>query len=186
MLQKGLTTTNSITLRLGGLPRFFFSVFIVVSPLFLFRCKPIFLWPLCGHFGAWGVPNKHLVFSLAVRRKIQCLLFLLRYGAYFQPVGFAYHAGFRCSVSEFGAMRLNLSAALVGGHSRSRSCVMLSIIITLEIVNWLGAVIVLGGRQSYEICSIVKPIHYTTGVFEKMALLFGKVYTLFMTVLPCA
>jgi len=64
-----------------------------------------------GRFGAWGVPNKHLVFSLAVRRKIQCLLFLLRCSAIFQPVGFSYHSGFRCSVSEFGAMRLKLSAA---------------------------------------------------------------------------
>jgi len=75
------------------------------------------------------------------------LLFLLRYGAYFQPVGFAYHAGFRCSISEFGAMRLNLSAALGGGHTRSRSCVMSSIIIGVIILNWLGAVIALSGRQ---------------------------------------
>ena len=34
--------SNSIALRLGGLPRFFFSVSIVMSPLFLFRRKPIF------------------------------------------------------------------------------------------------------------------------------------------------
>ncbi|HRS64744.1 MAG TPA: hypothetical protein P5519_02500 [Spirochaetia bacterium] len=47
-------------------------------------------------------------------------------------------------------MRLNLSRRTVGGHSRSRSCVMPSIIITLEIVNWYGAVIVLGVRQSGE------------------------------------
>jgi len=31
--------------------------------------------------------------------------------------------------------------------SHSRSCVMLSFIITLEIVNWLGAVIAQSGRQ---------------------------------------
>ena len=36
-----------------------------------------------------------------------------------------------------------------GGHTRSRSCVMPSII-TLEIVIWYGAVIVLGVRQSGE------------------------------------
>ncbi|MCR5541108.1 MAG: hypothetical protein K6F71_09880 [Ruminococcus sp.] len=47
-------------------------------------------------------------------------------------------------------MRLNLSAALGGGHIRSRSCVMPSFIITLEIVIWYGAVIVLGVRQSGE------------------------------------
>ena len=32
----------------------------------------------------------------------------------------------------------------------------------------------------------VKALHFSTGVFEKMALFFRKVYTLFMTVLPCA
>ena len=41
----------------------------------------------------------------------------------------------------------SLSAALVGGHTRSLSCVMLSIIITLEIVIWYGAVIAQSGRQ---------------------------------------
>ena len=41
----------------------------------------------------------------------------------------------------------SISAALVGGYIRSRSCVMLSIIITLEIVNWYGAVIAQSGRQ---------------------------------------
>ena len=73
-------------------------------------------------------PNtEFLIMNFRTIQQLQCLLFLLRYGAYFSPVGFAYHAGFRCSVSEFGAMRLNLSAALVGGHTRSRSCVMPSI-----------------------------------------------------------
>jgi hypothetical protein len=44
-----------------------------------------------------------------------------------------------------------LSAASVGGLiPRSRSCVMHSIITTLEIVIWYGAVIVLGVRQSGE------------------------------------
>ena len=42
--------------------------------------------------------------------------------------------------SNLERQRLISDAALVGGHLRSRSCVMLSIIITLEIVNWLGAV----------------------------------------------
>ncbi|EGC04438.1 conserved domain protein [Ruminococcus albus 8] len=78
------------------------------------------------------------------------MLFLLRYGAYFFRLSLSLCSGFRCSVSEFGAMRLNLSAALVGGHTRSRSCVMPSFIITLGIVIWYGAVIVLGVRQSGE------------------------------------
>ncbi|MBQ9948677.1 MAG: hypothetical protein IJO91_09855 [Oscillospiraceae bacterium] len=68
----------------------------------------------------------------------------------FLPAVSLYLAGFRCSVSEFGAMRLIISAALVGGHTRSRSCVMLSIIIGVNILNWYGAVIVLGVRQSGE------------------------------------
>ena len=41
----------------------------------------------------------------------------------------------------------SLSAALVGGHSRSRFSVMPSFIITLEIVIWYGAVIAQSGRQ---------------------------------------
>ena len=68
----------------------------------------------------------------------------------FLPAVSLYLAGFRCSVSEFGAMRLNLYDASVGGHTRSRSCVMLSIIIGVNILNWYGAVIVLGVRQSGE------------------------------------
>jgi len=49
-------------------------------------------------------------------------------------------SGFRCSVIEFGALATLSLRRTVGGHTRSRSCVMLSIIITLEIVNWYGAV----------------------------------------------
>ena len=69
----------------------------------------------------------------------------------FLPAVSLYLTGFRCSVIEFGAMRLNLSATLVGGHTRSRFSVMLSIIITSEIVNRLGAVIAQSGRQFDEI-----------------------------------
>ena len=90
-------------------------------------------------------------------------------------------SGFRCSVSEFGAMRLNLSAALVGGLIRSRSCVMLSFIITLEIVNWYGAVIEQSGRQFDEMSSYI-----STEKFGDLHLIFSKIYTLFMTVLPIA
>ena len=35
----------------------------------------------------------------------------------------------------------------VGGHTRSRSCVMPSIIIGVNILNWYGAVIAQSGRQ---------------------------------------
>ena len=55
-------------------------------------------------------------------------------------------SGFRCSVIEFGAMRLR-SPPLRSAVSRSRSCVMLSIIIGVNILNWYGAVIAQSGRQ---------------------------------------
>jgi len=106
------------------------------------------------------------------------LLFLLRLGAFFQPVGFAYLAGFRGSVIEFGAMRLNLSAALVGGHIRSRSCVMLLISSLLKIVIWYGAVIAQSGRQFDEMS-----FYISTEEFRDLHLIFAKIYTLFMAVL---
>ena len=65
----------------------------------------------------------------------------------FSRLSVSFRSGFRCSVIEFGAMRLIISAALVGGHTRSRSCVMLSIIIGVNILNWYGAVIAQSGRQ---------------------------------------
>ena len=42
------------------------------------------------------------------------------------------------------------AAISFGGHIRSRSCVMLSIIIGVNILNWLGAVIAQSGRQFCE------------------------------------
>ena len=65
----------------------------------------------------------------------------------FLPAVSLYLAVFGCSVSEFGAMRLIISAALVGGHTRSRFSVMPSIIIGVNILNWYGAVIAQSGRQ---------------------------------------
>jgi len=50
-----------------------------------------------------------------------------------------------------GANATSLTAASVGGHSRSRSCVMLSIIIGVNILIWYGAVIAQSGRQFDEI-----------------------------------
>ena len=51
-----------------------------------------------------------------------------------------------------GANATSLTAASVGGISLTlqRDAIY---IITLEIVNWYGAVIAQSGRQSYEICS---------------------------------
>ena len=51
-----------------------------------------------------------------------------------------------------GANATSLTAASVGGISLTLLRDALNIIIS-RIVNWLGAAIVLGGRQSYEICS---------------------------------
>ena len=97
-------------------------------------------------FGAWGVPNKQMYFRPCAAQNTMLAIFVALSRS-FLPAVSLYLAGFRCSVSEFGAMRLIISAALVGGHTRSRSCVMLSIIITSEIVNRLGAVIAQSGRQ---------------------------------------
>ena len=51
-----------------------------------------------------------------------------------------------------GANATSLTAASVGGISLTLQRDALNII-TLEIVNWLSAVIAQSGRQSYEICS---------------------------------
>ena len=100
-------------------------------------------------FGAWGVPNKQMYFRPCAAQNTMLAIFVALSRS-FLPAVSLYLTGFRCSVIEFGAMRLNLSATLVGGHTRSRSCVMLSIIIGVNILNWYGAVIVLGVRQSGE------------------------------------
>ena len=49
--------------------------------------------------------------------------------------------------SNLERQRLISDAALVGGHLHSRSCVMPSIIIGVNILNWYGAVIAQSGRQ---------------------------------------
>ena len=41
----------------------------------------------------------------------------------------------------------SISAASIGGHTRSRFSVMLSVIIGVNILNWYGAVIAQSGRQ---------------------------------------
>jgi len=65
-------------------------------------------------------------------------------------LSFSLCSGFRCCPSELELCDF-LSAALVGGViPRSRSRVMLSIIIGVNILIWYGAVIVLGVRQSGE------------------------------------
>ena len=93
-------------------------------------------------------PNtEFLIMNFRTIQQLQCLLFLLRYGAYFQPVGFAYLAGFRCSVSEFGAIS-DFTLRRFGRRSYSLTLLRdaLNIIIS-KIVNWLGTVIAQSGRQ---------------------------------------
>ena len=70
--------------------------------------------------------------------------------------------------------RLNPLRRTVGGLTRSRFSVMLSIIITLEIVNWYGAVIAQSGRQFYE-----NVLYLSTVKFEKVGLIFRKNFALF-------
>ena len=133
-----------------GLPRFFFSVFIVVSPFLYFGVSRLFLWPLCGHFGAWGVPNKHLVFSLAVRRKIQCLFIFVALWRIFPACGICISR--RLSMLRqriWSDKRLHSSPHLRRSYSLTLLRDALNII-TLEIVIWYGAVIAQSGRQSYE------------------------------------
>ena len=98
----------------------------------------------------------------------------------FLPAVSLYLAGFRCSVSEFGAMRLIISAALVGGHTRSRFSVMLSIIIGVNILNWYGAVIAQSGRQFYE-----NVLYLSTVKFEKVGLIFRKTLLRFQSSACC-
>ena len=54
-------------------------------------------------------------------------------------------------------------------------------IITLEIVNWYGAVIAQSGRQFDEMSSYI-----STEKFGDLHLIIAKVYTSFMIVLPIA
>ena len=110
-----------------GVSRLFFDRCAVISGL---GVSPTSIW--C--FRPCAAQNTMLAIFVALVRS-------------FLPAVSLYLAGFRCSVSEFGAMRLIISAALVGGHTRSRSCVMLSIIIGVNILNWYGAVIAQSGRQ---------------------------------------
>ncbi|MBO5320537.1 MAG: hypothetical protein J6B01_12140 [Ruminococcus sp.] len=135
------------SLALGRSASLAFCIFHSGTPFFYSIGVSRFLFVCSADFGAWGVPNKHLVFSFAVRRKIQCLLFLLRYGAYFFRLSLSLCSGFRCSVSEFVERMRHLSPPLRSAVSRSRSSVMLSIIIGVNILNWYGAVIAQSGRQ---------------------------------------
>ena len=132
-------------------------------------------------FRGLGCPQQAFCIFVRVRRKIQCLLFLLRYGAYFFRLSLSLCSGFRCSVIEFGALATLSLCRTVGGHTRSRSCVMLSIIIGVNILNWYGAVIAQSGRQFDEMSSYI-----STEKFGDLHLIFAKVYTLFMTVLLIA
>ena len=98
-------------------------------------------------FRGLGCPQQAFCIFVRVRRKIQCLLFLLRYGAYFFRLSLSLCSGFRCSVSEFVERMRHLSPPLRSAVSRSRSSVMPSIIIGVNILNWYGAGIAQSGRQ---------------------------------------
>ena len=86
------------------------------------------------YFRPYAVQNTMLAIFVALSRS-------------FLPAVSLYLAGFRCSVIEFGALATLSLCRTVGGHTRSRSCVMLSIIIGVNILNWYGAVIAQSGRQ---------------------------------------
>ena len=137
---------SDITLRLGGLPLLLFVFSIVVSPLFLFRRKLIF-FDRCAVISGLGVsPTSRCIF-VRVRRKIQCLLFLMRCRAVFCLLYLCISQAFAVPSANLERKRLHPLRRTVGVLTRSRFSVMLSIIITLEIVNWYGAVIAQSGRQ---------------------------------------
>ena len=79
-----------------------------------------------------------------------------------------------------GANATSLTAASVGGISLTLLRDALNII-TLKIVIWYGAVIAQSGRQFDEMSSYI-----STEKFGDLHLIFSKVYTLFMVVLPIA
>ena len=79
-----------------------------------------------------------------------------------------------------GANATSLTAASVGGISLTLQRDALYII-TLEIVNWYGAVIAQSGRQFDEMS-----FYISTEKFGDLHLIIAKVYTSFMIVLPIA
>jgi len=85
--------------------------------------------------------------SLAVRRIPLCLLFLMRCRAVFCLLYLCISQAFAVPSANLERKRLHPLRRTVGVLTRSRFSVMLSIIITLEIVNWYGAVIAQSGRQ---------------------------------------
>jgi hypothetical protein len=61
---------------LGGLPLFFFSVFIAFSPCFFLFGNSRFFDRCTVIFGAWGVPNKHLYFCPFAAQNTMLAIFL--------------------------------------------------------------------------------------------------------------
>ena len=88
-----------------------------MSPLFLFRRKPIFLWPLCGHFGAWGVPNKHLVFRSLCGAKYNACYFCCAMAHIFFAWAYLSAQAFDAPSANLERQRLISDAASVGGIS---------------------------------------------------------------------
>ena len=97
-------------------------------------------------FGAWGVPNKQMYFRPCAAQNTMLVIFVALWRI-FPACGICISRRLSMLRQRIWSYATSISAALVGGHTRSRSCVMLSIIITLEIVIWYGAVIAQSGRQ---------------------------------------
>ena len=106
--------------------------------------------------------------------KILCLLFLMRCRAVFCLLYLCISQAFAVPSANLERKRLHPLRRTVGVLTRSRFSVMLSIIITLEIVNWYGAVIAQSGRQFYE-----NVLYLSTVKFEKVGLIFRKNFALF-------
>ena len=119
-----------------------------MSPLYVFQRKPI-NYDRCAVISGLGVsPTSRCIF-VRVRRKIQCLLFLLRCRALFSPELFPL---LRLSLfhQRIGAMRLSLRR--FGRRCQSLLTLRRDAlnIITTNILNEVGAVSAQSWRQSYE------------------------------------
>lgn len=121
-----------------GLPCCFFSFCILFSPLCFIG--------ISRNKGLGDFPQQAYVFLTFCGTKYYACYFCCAVAHIFPPelISLLRLSMLRHRIWSYAT---SISAVLVGGHSRSRSCVMPSFIITLEIVIWYGAVIAQSGRQ---------------------------------------
>lgn len=98
-------------------------------------------------FRGLGCPQQAFgIFARCAAQNTMLVIFVALWRIFFR-LSLSLCSGFRCSVSEFVERMRHLSPPLRSAVSRSRSSVMPSIIIGVNILNWYGAVIAQSGRQ---------------------------------------